>query len=97
VVGLLRTELLAIVFPEADNRVVVDAHVHYLWRKLGHGITDTVRGRDYRLGRPSARSAGASVLVRRATVRPTANSTARSAPWLSNLEGLCWLPGYNRS
>jgi len=46
-----REDLLAAVFPQAENPVVVDTYVHYLRRKLGRGIVDTVRGRGYRLGR----------------------------------------------
>jgi DNA-binding response OmpR family regulator len=45
-----RSELLLSVFPEAESPVAVDTYVHYLRRKLGHGIVDTVRGRGYRLG-----------------------------------------------
>ncbi|MGH3547835.1 MAG: winged helix-turn-helix domain-containing protein, partial [Pseudonocardiaceae bacterium] len=39
------------VFTEAESPIVVDTYVHYLRRKLGRGIVDTVRGRGYRLGR----------------------------------------------
>lgn len=46
-----RADLLAIVFPEAESPVAVDTYVHYLRRKLGHEVIDTVRGRGYRLGR----------------------------------------------
>jgi two-component system, OmpR family, response regulator len=46
-----RNDLLAIVFPDAENEIVVDTYVHYLRRKLGRGVVDTVRGRGYRLGR----------------------------------------------
>ena len=46
-----RGDLLALVFPDAANPVAVDTYVHYLRRKLGRGIIDTVRGRGYRLGR----------------------------------------------
>jgi two-component system response regulator QseB len=45
-----RAELLTIVFPDAESPIAVDTYVHYLRRKLGHGIIDTVRGRGYRLG-----------------------------------------------
>ncbi len=47
-----REDLLAIVFPEAENEIVVDTYVHYLRRKLGRGIVATVRGRGYQLGSP---------------------------------------------
>ncbi|MFR9804564.1 response regulator transcription factor [Pseudonocardia sp. RS010] len=45
-----RDALLALAFPEAENPVVVDTYVHYLRRKLGRRVVDTVRGRGYRLG-----------------------------------------------
>ncbi len=48
-----REDLLALAFPEAENPVVVDTYVHYLRRKLGRGVVETVRGRGYRLGTPS--------------------------------------------
>jgi two-component system response regulator QseB len=46
-----RRDLLAIVFEDAENEVVVDTYVHYLRRKLGRRIVATVRGRGYQLGR----------------------------------------------
>ena len=46
-----RADLLARVFPEAENPVAVDTYVHYLRRKLGRGVVETIRGRGYRLGR----------------------------------------------
>lgn len=46
-----RESLLATVFPEAEKPIVVDTYVHYLRRKLGRAVVDTVRGRGYRLGR----------------------------------------------
>lgn len=46
-----RHDLVAIVFPEAENDIIVDTYVHYLRRKLGRGIVSTVRGRGYQLGR----------------------------------------------
>jgi two-component system response regulator QseB len=46
-----RDDLLVMVFPDANNPVVVDTYIHYLRRKLGRGVIDTVRGRGYRLGR----------------------------------------------
>jgi two-component system, OmpR family, response regulator QseB len=46
-----RADLLALVFPEAENPVAVDTYVHYLRRKLGRGVVETIRGRGYRLGR----------------------------------------------
>jgi two-component system, OmpR family, response regulator QseB len=45
-----RRQLLAIVFDEAESEAVVDTYVHYLRRKLGRPIIDTVRGRGYQLG-----------------------------------------------
>jgi two-component system response regulator QseB len=45
-----RQDLLAIVFPEAENEIIVDTYVHYLRRKLGRGVITTVRGRGYQLG-----------------------------------------------
>ena len=47
-----RHDLVAIVFPEAENEIVVDTYVHYLRRKLGRDVVATVRGRGYQLGRP---------------------------------------------
>jgi two-component system, OmpR family, response regulator len=46
-----RADLLALVFPEAANPVAVDTYVHYLRRKLGRDVVETIRGRGYRLGR----------------------------------------------
>jgi two-component system response regulator QseB len=46
-----RRQLLAIVFDEAESEAVVDTYVHYLRRKLGRTVIDTVRGRGYELGR----------------------------------------------
>lgn len=51
-----RADLLALVFPEAENPVAVDTYVHYLRRKLGRDVVATVRGRGYRLGTPGTRS-----------------------------------------
>jgi two-component system response regulator QseB len=53
-----RNDLLALAFPEAENPVVVDTYVHYLRRKLGRGVVETVRGRGYRLGTPLAEADG---------------------------------------
>jgi two-component system response regulator QseB len=50
-----RADLLTGVFIDAESPIVVDTYVHYLRRKLGHGIVDTVRGRGYRLGRDPRR------------------------------------------
>jgi two-component system, OmpR family, response regulator len=50
-----RRDLVAIVFPEAENEIVVDTYVHYLRRKLGRDVVATVRGRGYQLGRPCGR------------------------------------------
>jgi two-component system response regulator QseB len=50
-----RHDLVAIVFPEAENEIVVDTYVHYLRRKLGRDVVATVRGRGYQLGRPCGR------------------------------------------
>jgi two-component system response regulator QseB len=48
-----RTDLLRLVFDNADSVAVVDTYVHYLRRKLGKRIVDTVRGRGYQLGHRS--------------------------------------------
>ncbi|GLY65629.1 response regulator transcription factor [Amycolatopsis taiwanensis] len=48
---LSRSQLLGLVFDDAESDVVVDTYVHYLRRKLGRKIIDTVRGRGYQLGR----------------------------------------------
>ncbi|MDT7725219.1 MAG: two-component system, OmpR family, response regulator QseB [Actinomycetota bacterium] len=45
-----RPDLLMLVFGDAGQDVV-DTYVHYLRRKLGRHIIDTVRGRGYQLGR----------------------------------------------
>ncbi|WP_382306126.1 response regulator transcription factor [Herbiconiux sp. UC225_62] len=45
-----RDDLLATVFPDADDPGVVDTYVHYLRRKLGRQAVTTVRGIGYRLG-----------------------------------------------
>jgi two-component system response regulator QseB len=45
-----RPRLLELVFGDAESEVVVDTYVHYLRRKLGKRIIDTVRGRGYQLG-----------------------------------------------
>ncbi|SDE58753.1 DNA-binding response regulator, OmpR family, contains REC and winged-helix (wHTH) domain [Pseudonocardia oroxyli] len=47
-----REDLLVTCFPEAENPVIVDTYVHYLRRKLGRPVVDTLRGRGYRLGAP---------------------------------------------
>jgi two-component system response regulator QseB len=46
-----RGELLALVFEAAEDEGVVDTYVHYLRRKLGREVVETVRGLGYRLGR----------------------------------------------
>ncbi|TDV44122.1 winged helix-turn-helix domain-containing protein [Actinophytocola oryzae] len=46
-----RRQLLALVFDDAESETVVDTYVHYLRRKLGRAVVDTVRGRGYQLGR----------------------------------------------
>ncbi|GAY08355.1 response regulator in two-component regulatory system with PhoQ [Pseudonocardia sp. N23] len=51
-----RDDLLTLAFPEAENPVVVDTYVHYLRRKLGRGVVETVRGRGYRLGTVAVRA-----------------------------------------
>ncbi|MTD53149.1 response regulator [Amycolatopsis sp. RM579] len=45
-----RSRLLSLVFDDAENEAVVDTYIHYLRRKLGRKIVDTVRGRGYQLG-----------------------------------------------
>ncbi|WP_174844258.1 response regulator transcription factor [Cryobacterium adonitolivorans] len=45
-----RSDLLAGVFPDADDLGVVDTYVHYLRKKLGRSAIHTVRGIGYRLG-----------------------------------------------
>ena len=50
-----RAELVAEVFPDAEDDGVVDTYVHYLRRKLGRDTVRTVRGLGYQLGaEPSA-------------------------------------------
>ncbi len=44
-----RDDLRVLVFDDAGVEVV-ETYVHYLRRKLGHDIVDTVRGRGYQLG-----------------------------------------------
>lgn len=45
-----RGELVAEVFPDAEDEGVVDTYVHYVRRKLGRGVVRTVRGLGYQLG-----------------------------------------------
>ena len=45
-----RSELVAAVFPDADEDGVVDTYVHYLRRKLSRDVIRTVRGLGYQLG-----------------------------------------------
>jgi two-component system response regulator QseB len=45
-----RRELVDSVFESAEEEGVVDTYVHYLRRKLGRGVIDTVRGLGYRMG-----------------------------------------------
>ncbi|RFA18202.1 two-component system response regulator [Subtercola boreus] len=45
-----RDDLLATVFPDADDLGVVDTYVHYLRKKLGRDCVKTIRGIGYRLG-----------------------------------------------
>ena len=45
-----RAELMDRVFPDAEDEGVVDTYVHYLRRKLGRGVIQTVRGLGYRMG-----------------------------------------------
>ena len=45
-----RDELVAEVFPDADDDGVVDTYVHYLRRKLTRDVIRTVRGLGYQLG-----------------------------------------------
>ena len=46
-----RRDLLGSVFEDAEDEGVVDTYVHYLRRKLGRGVVETVRGLGYRVGR----------------------------------------------
>jgi two-component system response regulator QseB len=46
-----RSELLTLVFEDAETGNVVDTYVHYLRRKLGRRIVKTVRGGGYQMGR----------------------------------------------
>ena len=46
-----RRELLGSVFADAEDEGIVDTYVHYLRRKLGRGVVETVRGLGYRIGR----------------------------------------------
>jgi two-component system, OmpR family, response regulator QseB len=45
-----REDLQLTVFQDAAAESIVDTYVHYLRRKLGHGVVRTVRGFGYRLG-----------------------------------------------
>jgi DNA-binding response OmpR family regulator len=45
-----REELLESIFEGADTPGAVDTYVHYLRRKLGSGVIDTIHGVGYRLG-----------------------------------------------
>jgi two-component system response regulator QseB len=45
-----RSDLLDRIFDAAESETIVDTYVHYLRRKLGHGVVSTVRGLGYRLG-----------------------------------------------
>jgi two-component system, OmpR family, response regulator QseB len=45
-----RAQLLSSVFDGVESTGVVDTYVHYLRRKLGRGIVQTVHGTGYRLG-----------------------------------------------
>ena len=45
-----REDLLAAIFPQADDEGVVDTYVHYLRKKLGRGSIQTIRGVGYRIG-----------------------------------------------
>ena len=49
-----RDELMAEVFPDAEDDGVVDTYVHYLRRKLGRDTVRTVRGLGYQLGAGTA-------------------------------------------
>lgn len=48
-----REEILSAVFASDDALSSVDTYVHYLRRKTGVELIDTVRGRGYRAGAPS--------------------------------------------
>jgi len=49
-----RAELVAKVFPDAEDEGVVDTYVHYLRRKIGRRAIRTVRGLGYQLGTEAA-------------------------------------------
>ena len=49
-----RRQLLEIAFEGADTPGAVDTYVHYLRRKLGRGIVQTVHGIGYRSGSDDA-------------------------------------------
>ena len=46
-----RDDLVALAFPGAEEGSVVDTYVHYLRKKLGREVVETVHGLGYRLGR----------------------------------------------
>lgn len=46
-----RAGLLELVFDSATSEMIVDTYVHYVRRKLGKQVVETVRGRGYQLGR----------------------------------------------
>jgi DNA-binding response OmpR family regulator len=45
-----RSELLELVFTDAESEVAADTYVHYCRRKLGRDVIRTVRGLGYQLG-----------------------------------------------
>ena len=45
-----RESLLELAFPDAESPAVVDTYIHYVRRKLGRSVIETVHGLGYQLG-----------------------------------------------
>ena len=65
------------VFEDAEEEGVVDTYVHYLRRKLGRGVVETVRGLGYRIGTVPVTRPPSYVAAARAC-RPACSSSACS-------------------